>query len=241
MRYTRPVLRVRALNKEYRCGGTAWSSVHSVLRGIDLDMYGDEVVSVVGPPGGGKSTFLLCLSGLLGPTSGLIQWALPHVPFGAGLGQTGTPGIVYVPQRVAYYGFLTVRETLDYYGTPGANPRMNCNPTLDSILEQVGLLTAAQMPVKELSAPMIRRLQIAQALMCEPKALLLDETLSITDTATLKTLREVVHNLVETGTVVIIATHDMGVARLVGTRSLFLNTQSWGTERTNLTTTISLS
>ena len=239
MRYLRPVLRVRALNKEYRRGDAAWSSAHSVLRGVDLDVYGDEVVAVVGPPGGGKSTLLLCLSGLLGPTSGLIQWALPYVFFGGGIRQSGTSGIVYVPQRVAYYSFLTVRETLDYYGMASSGTRVNGPVILDRILERVGLLSVAQTLVKELSAPMIRRLQVAQALMCNPKALLLDETLSVTEAATLEVLRTVIRELADAGTVVIVATHDIGVARIVGTRNLFLNATVGGVERTNLARAIS--
>lgn len=225
MRYTHPVLRVRALKKEYRCGIPAQSSTHAVFDGLDFDLYGGQVVTVVARQGWGKTTLLLCLSGIMRPTSGKVQWAFPH----GALGRTANsahPGIMYLPQRPSYYNFLSVRETLDYYafanGIGGNDGSHNTDQVVDEALGRVGLASVQHLPLKKLPAPEIRRLQMAEALIRPPNALLLDETLTDVDSLTFGTLRDIILDLAAAGTVIVIATRELSLARRLGARPRLL-------------------
>src|SRR6478609_5089119 len=105
-------LSVRGLNKTYHAGARSRATAFPVLRDVSLDIALGEILGLVGQPGAGKSTLLLCLAGLLRSDDGTIRWFGEQVT-----GHHVPPGIAYVPQRVAYYSFLTVREALEYYAT----------------------------------------------------------------------------------------------------------------------------
>jgi ABC-2 type transport system ATP-binding protein len=144
----------------------------SALREVNLDIARGEIVGVVGRPGAGKSTLLLCLSGLLRADEGSITWfgeqlTTHHLP----------PGLAYVPQHAGYYSFLSVREALEYYATLHDLSSANRASQVESALKEVSLHVHATRRVSSLSLGMVQRLGLAQALIGEPRAIMLDETL----------------------------------------------------------------
>jgi ABC-2 type transport system ATP-binding protein len=163
---------VRGLNKTYHAGERSRIVAIPALRDVSLDVGCGEIVGLVGQPGSGKSTLLLCLAGLLRTDSGTIGW------FGEQLTTHHVPvGLSYVPQRAGYYSFLTVREALEYYATLHDLSSADRTSQVESALRDVSLHIHATRRISTLSASLLQRLGLAQALIGAPRAILLDETL----------------------------------------------------------------
>ena len=167
-----PALCVRGLSKVYRSGARARALATPALRDVRLDVARGEIVGLVGRPGAGKSSLLLCLSGLLRADEGTISWfgeqiTPHHVP----------PGLAYVPQRAGYYSFLSVREALEYYATMHDLSSASRASEVESALRAVSLHIHATKRVSSLTPGMVQRLGLAQALIGAPRAILVDETL----------------------------------------------------------------
>jgi ABC-type multidrug transport system ATPase subunit len=167
-----PAVCVRGLSKIYRSGSKARAVSTPALRDVTLDVEAGEIVGIVGRPDAGKSTLLLCLSGLLRADEGTICWfgeqiTQHHVP----------PGLAYVPQRAGYYSFLSVREALEYYATLHDLSSASRASQVETALREVSLHVHATRRVSSLSPSMVQRLGLAQALIGAPRAILLDETL----------------------------------------------------------------
>lgn len=166
-------LSVKSLNKTYRSGARARAVAVPALRDVSFEIERGEIVGLVGRPDSGKSTLLLCLSGLLRPDCGSISW------FGEQLTGHHVPvGLAYIPQRTGYYSFLTVREALEYYATLHDLSSAGRACQVEAALKHVALHVHASRRVSSLSASLLQRLGLAQALIGEPRAILLDETLS---------------------------------------------------------------
>lgn len=165
-------LSVRGLSKAYRSGPKTRSHSVAALRDVSLDVAAGEIVGLVGRPGAGKSSLLLCLAGLLRPDQGSISWFGEPVT-----GHHVPPGLAYVPQRAGYYSFLTVREALEYYATLHDLSRANRAAQVEAALREVCLHVHATRRVSSLSASLVQRLGLAQSLIGSPRAMLLDETL----------------------------------------------------------------
>ncbi|MDP9204992.1 MAG: ABC transporter ATP-binding protein [Gemmatimonadota bacterium] len=163
---------VRGLSKGYRSGSRARAISTPALREVSLDISRGEIVGIVGRAGAGKSTLLLCLSGLLRADEGSITWfgeqlTAHHLP----------PGLAYVPQRAGYYSFLSVREALEYYATLHDLSSASRASQVESALREVSLHLHATRRVSSLPSTMVQRLGLAQALIGDPRGIMLDETL----------------------------------------------------------------
>jgi ABC-type multidrug transport system ATPase subunit len=166
------VLSVRGLTKTYLAGPRGRATTIAALREVSLDVDCGEIVGVVGRPGAGKSTFLLCLAGLLRSDEGTISWFGEQIT-----GHHVPPGLAYVPQRAGYYSFLTVREALEYYATLHDLNSANRAVQVEAAMREVSLHVHASRRVSSLSPSLLQRLGLAQALIGSPRAILLDETL----------------------------------------------------------------
>lgn len=165
-------LRVRGLTKTYLAGPRGRATTIPALREVNLDVEMGEIVGLIGQPGAGKSTFLLCLAGLLRGDHGTVAW------FGEQITGHHVPaGLAYVPQRAGYYSFLTVREALEYYATLHDLSSANRATQVEAALREVSLHLHASRRVSHLSDSLLQRLGLAQALIGSPRAILLDETL----------------------------------------------------------------
>jgi ABC-type multidrug transport system ATPase subunit len=140
---------------------------------VSFDVAAGEIVGLVGRKDAGKTTLLLCLSGLLRADAGSITW------FGEQLTEHRTAcGLAYAPQRAGYYSFLTVREALEYYATLHDLSSANRAAQVETAMREVGLHVHASRRLSGLSLSTLQRLGLAQALIGAPRAILIDETLS---------------------------------------------------------------
>ena len=198
------VLSVSGLTKRYRSGLAGCSASVDALQRMDMDVEEGELVGLLGPNGAGKSTLLLCAAGLLRPDSGTIKW------FGASSWPGGRPpGIAYVAERSMYHRFLTVRETLDFCATLHELSAAERNRRVCDALERVDLATHAGKRVSQLSRGMVQRLGIAQALIGQPRLLLLDETLAGLDPIGARDVRMLLRGLRDGGATIILSSHDL--------------------------------
>jgi ABC-type multidrug transport system ATPase subunit len=165
-------LSVKSLSKTYHSGTRARAVAVPALRDVSFEIARGEIVGLVGRRDSGKSTLLLCLAGLLRADGGSITW------FGEQITGHHVPvGLTYVPQRTSYYSFLTVREALEYYATLHDLSTAGRACQVEAALRSVGLHAHASRRVSSLSSSVLQRLGLAQALIGEPRAILLDETL----------------------------------------------------------------
>jgi ABC-2 type transport system ATP-binding protein len=161
------------LVKIFRSGNRNRHTAVPALRDVALDVSRGEIVAVVGRPGAGKSSLLLCLSGLLKSDAGTITW------FGEQITHHHIPsGLAYVPARASYYSFLTVREALEYYATLHDLSTRNRAAQVEAALHEVNLHAHSSRRLSSLSPGLLQRLALAQALIGAPRAILLDEALS---------------------------------------------------------------
>jgi ABC-type multidrug transport system ATPase subunit len=163
---------VNGLTKTFRAGPKGRTMAVAALRAVDVEIERGEIVALVGPARSGKSTFLLCAAGLLRGEEGSVSW------FGQQITRHRVPtGLAYVPQRVGYYSFLSVREALEYYATLHELTADDRASQVENALRAVSLHLHASRRVSHLSQSLLQRLGLAQALVGSPRALLLDETL----------------------------------------------------------------
>ena len=195
-----------------------------VLRGIDERITHGEVISVIGPSGSGKSTFLRCLNLLESPTSGQV--------FFHGLDLTGKGvnvdlhrqkmGMVF--QHFNVFPHLTALENVTL--APVLLKKRSKEDAEDyarQLLARVGLSDKADEHPRRLSGGQKQRLAIVRALAMDPEVMLFDEPTSALDPEMVGEVLSVIKNLVKNGMTTIIVTHEMGFAREVSTRVLFMD------------------
>lgn len=195
-----------------------------VLRGIDTDIREGEVVVVIGPSGSGKSTFLRCLNLLEEPSSGSIEID------GINLLEKGTDinkvrenlGMVF--QNFNLFPHKTVLENILLAPSlvKKADPRENEKRAL-SLLERVGLLDKKDAYPSQLSGGQKQRIAIVRALAMEPKVMLFDEPTSALDPEMVGEVLDVMKYLAQEGMTMVVVTHEMGFAKEVGDRVLFMD------------------
>ena len=195
-----------------------------VLKGINEKIYKGEVVCIIGPSGGGKSTFLRCLNMLEEPTSGEVYFE------GEKLDPKNTNidlhrqkiGMVF--QQFNVFPHLTVMENITLAPTLEKKiPLEQAKETALKLLKQVGLEDKADEYPRKLSGGQKQRLAIVRAMAMEPDVMLFDEPTSALDPEMVKGVLEVIRKLTDSGMTCVIVTHEMGFAREVADRVLFID------------------
>jgi polar amino acid transport system ATP-binding protein len=210
------VIRVSGLTKRF---GSL-----DVLRGIDCAIASSEVVCVIGPSGSGKSTFLRCLNGLEEASGGdvVVLGTMvngPHTDLDA---LRADIGMVF--QRFNLFPHKTVLENIVLAPTKVRKlDREAARERAHALLAKVGLLDKIDSYPNQLSGGQQQRVAIARALAMQPRIMLFDEPTSALDPEMVGEVLSVMQNLAEEGMTMVVVTHEMGFARHVGDRVLFLD------------------
>ena len=213
---TDAVIRVRGLKKDF--------DKLAVLKGIDVDICKGDVVCVIGASGSGKSTFLRCLNLLEQPTGGTIEFD--------GVELTGAKvdldlhrqkmGMVF--QQFNLFPHLTVLDNMTL--APVLLKKLSkeeANAKAMDLLERVGLADRADSYPNQLSGGQKQRVAIVRALCMDPEMMLFDEPTSALDPEMVGEVLDVMKTLAKKGMTMIVVTHEMGFAREVSNRVLFMD------------------
>ena len=194
-----------------------------ILKGIDLDVADREVVVILGPSGSGKSTLLRCVNWLEIPTSGQITISGETVTEKTNLNHIRAEvGMVF--QRFNLFPHMNVLKniTLAPMKVKGVS-REEAEETAMKLLKRVGLADRADAMPSELSGGQQQRVAIARALAMSPKIMLFDEPTSALDPEMVNEVLDVMKSLAEEGMTMMCVTHEMGFARQVADRVIFVD------------------
>jgi polar amino acid transport system ATP-binding protein len=195
-----------------------------VLKGIDEQINDGEVVVVIGPSGSGKSTFLRCLNRLEKSDSGRI-WVDDDEITAHGVNVNKIRermGMVF--QHFNLFPHLTVKKNITLAPVKLKKfTQEEADAKAMELLKIVGLEDKADVYPKSLSGGQQQRIAIARALAMEPEIMLFDEPTSALDPEMVGEVLEVMKNLAKSGMTMVVVTHEMGFAREVGTRILFMD------------------
>ncbi|MGS2779471.1 amino acid ABC transporter ATP-binding protein [Robertmurraya sp. GLU-23] len=197
---------------------------NTVLKGISTEIKEGEVVAIIGPSGSGKSTFLRCMNLLETPTKGEIWYRQIEVTNPKVDLMSVRQNIGMVFQHFHLFPHKTVLENLTYapMKVKGLSKEEADKIGLN-LLSKVGLAEKAVEYPNRLSGGQKQRVAIARALAMSPEVMLFDEPTSALDPEMVKEVLDVMKSLVQTGMTMAIVTHEMGFAREVADRVLFLD------------------
>ncbi|MDP4083737.1 MAG: amino acid ABC transporter ATP-binding protein [Bacillota bacterium] len=195
-----------------------------VLKGITTSIQEGEVVAIIGPSGSGKSTFLRCLNLLEIPTSGRVWIGEEDVTDKKTNIMKVRQNVGMVFQHFYLFPHKTVLQNLTYapMKVKGLS-KDEAEKIAYALLEKVGLSEKANEYPTRLSGGQKQRVAIARALAMQPNVMLFDEPTSALDPEMVKEVLEVMKSLAHTGMTMAIVTHEMGFAREVADRVLFLD------------------
>ena len=195
-----------------------------VLKGISTEIRRGEVVSIIGPSGGGKSTFLRCLNLLETPDSGQVLFKGQDITDKKLNISQYRQSIGMVFQHFNVFPNLTVLENVTLAPVLEKKvPKDQAKEEAMALLRRVGLGDKADEYPRKLSGGQKQRLAIVRAMAMKPEVMLFDEPTSALDPEMVKEVLNVIRELTRSGMTILIVTHEMGFAREVGSRVLFMD------------------
>lgn len=195
-----------------------------MLRGIDVSIQKGEVVVVIGPSGSGKSTFLRCLNLLEQPTDGQVIFDGVDLTDGHvnTLETCRRMGMVF--QRFNLFSNLTILDNVTLAPMlVKKQSRAEAEKRALALLETVGLSEKRDAYPEQLSGGQQQRVAIARALAMEPEVMLFDEATSALDPEMVGDVLSIMRDMARQGMTMVVVTHEMGFAREVGDRVLFID------------------
>ena len=204
--------------KKYYNGGKV-----KALDGISTDILKGEVVAIIGPSGGGKSTFLRTLNLLEEPTEGKIYFEGVDITDPKANIDLHRQKMGMVFQHFNLFPHMTILRNMTLAPMRVLKkPREEAEATAMKLLERVGLADKAGNYPKQLSGGQQQRVAIVRALCMEPEVMLFDEPTSALDPEMVGEVLDVMKQLASEGMTMVVVTHEMGFAREVASRVLFL-------------------
>ena len=174
----------------------------TALRDITLELT-SGVYGLLAPNGAGKTTLLKLITTLLFPTSGQILWDGKDI---IGMGEEYRALLGYLPQEFGYYPSYTPQQFLNYVAALQCIPKSKAKPRIAELLELVGMSKHAETKMRKFSGGMKQRIGIAQAMLNDPKILILDEPTAGLDPKERVRSRNLIHSLSQ-DRIVILSTH----------------------------------
>ena len=211
-----PLVRLEGVHK--------WFGDLHVLKGIDLEVQPREVVVVIGPSGSGKSTLLRCINLLEEPSQGRVWFEDTELTdVRTNLNEVRTNlGIVFQAYNLFPHKTAAANITMALRKVKGVSEEM-AREAATQELRHVGLEHKANAYPGQLSGGQQQRVAIARALAMRPKVMLFDEVTSALDPELIQEVLDVMQALASEGMTMVTVTHEMGFARGVGTRLLFMD------------------
>lgn len=195
-----------------------------VLNGIDLDVKKKDVISIIGPSGSGKSTFLRCLNLLEKPDSGDIYFEEKKINDSNVDINKLREEIGMVFQNFNLFSNMSIIDNLTL--APVMRGKMKKKEAEDEamkLLERIGLASKKDVYPVSLSGGQKQRVAIARALMMKPKLMLFDEPTSALDPEMVGEVLELMKELAHDGMTMVVVTHEMGFAREVSNKVIFMD------------------
>jgi ABC-2 type transport system ATP-binding protein len=216
---TEPVIVATKLGRRF--GSTV------VVENVDLTVRGGEVLGLIGPNGGGKSTTLLLFAGLIAPTEGEVRVAGVHAHELA-LQSAGSVGLITPHQGL--YPLLTGRENLEFFGGLNGLSKAEVARRAGSLLDELGMTEHLERRTRSYSSGMKQKLSLVRARLLDPKVLLLDEPTANLDPISASAIYQVVRREADAGLAVVLVTHDLQAAESLCERVVLLKRTVMHTE-----------
>lgn len=211
-----PAVELSGLTKEYSVGLRRMRL--RALDRLDLRLAPGQTLGLLGPNGSGKSTVLKLILGLVEPTAGTIRL------FGVASDQPAARrGVGYLPEAPYFYRFLCGRELVKFHGELAGLGGRHLDARIGVVLDQVRLTAAAERRVGTYSKGMLQRLGLAQALVHEPRLVIMDEPMAGVDPLGVATMVDLIRQLKASGVTVIVTSHALGPIHAVCDRVALLD------------------
>src|SRR5215467_12184879 len=197
------------LTKEYPHGFLNLKKKTS-LEGLNMQVETGEVFGFIGPNGAGKSTAIKLLMRLIFPTSGsarILGKSISDIEMHRDIG--------YLPEQPYFYDYLTAAELLDYFARIHDMTAADRTECIHRMLKKVGLETAGKIQLRKYSKGMLQRVGMAQAILHDPKLVILDEPMSGLDPVGRREVRDIILELKRDGKTVMFSTHILSDAEML--------------------------
>jgi ABC-2 type transport system ATP-binding protein len=209
------LLELIELTKHFRTNWT-FRTVRAVDR-LTLSVKDGEVFGLIGHNGSGKTTTFKLLVGLLRPTHGVVLWDGAPLEWCQPRGSIG-----FAPEQPYFYDYLTVRETLNFYGQLYGMKAAQRWQRVNALGAELQIAHKMDAPIRTLSKGTLQRVAVAQAIMQQPRLVILDEPMSGLDPAGRKHMRELILSLKQNGTTVLFSSHVLSDAEALCDRVAIL-------------------
>ncbi len=196
----RPLIEVRGLRKEFRLG--LFMRRVLAVRGISFDVAEGSIFGFLGPNGAGKTTTIKMLTGLIRPSAGSASIFGHAIPSPRAMQKVG-----FLPESPYVYPYLTPAEFVELCGRLSGLRGRAVKDRARQVLQAVGMLYAADRPVRRLSKGMLQRTGLAAALVADPELLILDEPMSGLDPVGRKEVRDLIVEERARGRTIFFSTH----------------------------------
>ncbi len=204
-----PAIETENLTKDYPVGFLETKNKRS-LEGLTMQVETGEVFGFLGPNGAGKSTTIKLLVGLIFPTSGsarILGRSIDDIEMHRDIG--------YLPEQPYFYDYLTATELLDYFARFHDLTAGDRRERIAQMLGKVGLETAGKIQLRKYSKGMLQRVGLAQAILHDPKVVILDEPMSGLDPIGRREVRDIILDLKREGKTVMFSTHILSDAEML--------------------------
>ena len=202
-------IEIENLTKDYPFGFLHLKRKTS-LEGLNMKVETGEVFGFIGPNGAGKSTTIKLLMGLIFPTAGsarILGKPISDVEMHRDIG--------YLPEQPYFYDYLTAAELLDYFARFHDLTAADRKERVQQMLKKVGLETARKIQLRKYSKGMLQRVGLAQAILHDPKVVILDEPMSGLDPVGRREVRDIILELKGAGKTVMFSTHILSDAEML--------------------------
>ena len=210
------LIRVERLQKVFRQG--FWMRRVEAVHDVSFEVPTGHIYGFLGPHGAGKTTTIKMLTGLIAPTSGKATIFGEPIPSPRAMRRVG-----FLPENPYVYPYLTPREFVEMCGRLSGLGLRAVRDRTESVLDQVGILYAADRQVRRLSKGMLQRTGLAAALVSDPELLILDEPDSGLDVTTALVLRHLITMLAARGKAVLYSSHVLETVEKLCSRVIVLH------------------